>query len=269
MVVNSQGHVFLEVLKALGDEVLYPERQFELINLLLVREVAEYGGAAPVLEALEVPLKEAEGHLGLGGGGAHDGVEGLRDLGEAGEGGAQTVAVLVVGQTPRHAVKKDADSRGDIFPEWLDVLLVPASVPQQTLVYRNYSITHTSCARADLVTQPPAVLVLPQHVDEGVHVEPGLPGPDPEHHARPEYPLTHVDLPVEPPAIEHPRAPHTRRSVGPVWMEVSYPLLGPVQTDLALSDERVGIDNIINSPRVICHSCSSSSGPRSQCSVAS
>ena len=60
MVVNSQGHVFLEVLKALGDEVLYPERQFELINLLLVRELGENGGAATILKRIRGLTKKIE-----------------------------------------------------------------------------------------------------------------------------------------------------------------------------------------------------------------
>ena len=40
-------------------------------------------------------------------------------------------------------------------PEGLDVGLVPASMPQQPLV-----------------TQPPRSLLLPEHVDKGVHVQP-------------------------------------------------------------------------------------------------
>ena len=53
-----------------------------------------------------------------------------------------------------------------------------------------------------------------------------------KHHGGAEYPLGHVDLPVEPPAVEDPRAPHPRRAVGPVGVEVCYPLLGPVQPHL-------------------------------------
>ena len=70
MVVYSQGHVFLEVFKTLRNIGFYSEWKFELINLLLVREMAEDGGPAPVLETLEVPLEEAEAHLSLGCSGA-------------------------------------------------------------------------------------------------------------------------------------------------------------------------------------------------------
>ena len=93
-------------------------------------EVAEDGGPAPVLQAREVPLEEAEAHLRLSGSGADDGVEGLGHLVEAGEGGAEALAVLVVGQGPRHAVEKQSDRGGDVLSERLDVLLVPPSVPQ-------------------------------------------------------------------------------------------------------------------------------------------
>lgn len=92
---------------------------------------------------------------------------------------------------------------------------MPPAIPQQSLV-----------------TQAPTVLVLAQHVHEGVHVEPGLLGADAEHHAGPKYSLRHVDLPVVSPAIEDPGAPNSRGSIAPVRMEVSNPLLGPVQSDL-------------------------------------
>ena len=93
-------------------------------------EVAEDGGPAPVLQAREVPLEEAEAHLRLGGGGAHDGVERLGHLVEAGEGGAEALAVLVVGQAPGHAVEEQSDRGGDVLSERLDILLVSPSVPQ-------------------------------------------------------------------------------------------------------------------------------------------
>ena len=82
------------------------------------------------------------------------------------------------------------------------------------------------------MTEAPAVLVLTQHVYKGVHMEPGLPGADAEHHARPEYPLTHVNLPVEPAAIEDPRAPHPGGAIGPVGVKMGDPLLRPVQANL-------------------------------------
>ena len=72
-----------------------------------------------------------------------------------------------------------------------------------------------------LVTEAPAVFVLAQHVDEGVHVEPGLVGPDAEHHAGAEDPLGDVDLPVEPAPVECPGPPDPGRPVAPVGVEVS------------------------------------------------
>ena len=130
MVVYSQGDIFLEIFKAFRDEGFYSERKFELVNLLLVREMAEDGGPAPVLETLEVPLEEAEAHLCLGGGGAHDRIERLGDLVEAGEGSAKALAVLVVGQGPRHAVEKKSDRGGNVLSKGLNILLVSTSVPQ-------------------------------------------------------------------------------------------------------------------------------------------
>ena len=49
-----------------------------------------------------------------------------------------------------------------------------------------------------LVREAPGAGVLPEHVDEGVHVQARRLGPDAEHHAGAEYPLRDVDLPVEP-----------------------------------------------------------------------
>ena len=63
MVVDGQGHVLLEVLQPLGDEELDPERQLELVNLLLVGEVAEDGRPAPVLQRLEVTLQQSQRHF--------------------------------------------------------------------------------------------------------------------------------------------------------------------------------------------------------------
>lgn len=92
--------------------------------------MAEDGGPAPVLQALEVPLEEAKAHLRLGGGGAHDGVQRLGHLVKAGEGGAKALAVLVVGQGPGHPVEEQSDCGGDVLSERLDILLVTPSVPQ-------------------------------------------------------------------------------------------------------------------------------------------
>ena len=55
---------------------------------------------------------------------------------------------------------------------------------------------------------------------------------DTKHHGSAEYPLRHVDLPVEPPAVEDPRAPHPCRTVGKVGVEVCYPLVRSVQLHL-------------------------------------
>ena len=63
MVVDCQGHVLLEVLQPLGDEELDPERQLELVDLLLVGEVAQDGRPAPVLQRLEVTLQQSQRHL--------------------------------------------------------------------------------------------------------------------------------------------------------------------------------------------------------------
>ena len=76
------------------------------------------------------------------------------------------------------------------------------------------------------------MLILPEHVHKGVNMKPGLPGADAEHHAGPEYSLTHVNLPVEPPAIEDPRAPHSSGAIGPVRVKVSNPVFRPVQANL-------------------------------------
>ena len=46
------------------------------------------------------------------------------------------------------------------------------------------------------------------------------------------FPLRHIDLPVVAAAVEHPGAPHPRRSIRPVGMEVGDALLGPVQPHL-------------------------------------
>ena len=76
------------------------------------------------------------------------------------------------------------------------------------------------------------MLVLPKHVHKGVHMESRLPGADAEHHAGPEYSLTHVDLPVEPPAIEDPRAPDSGGAIGPVRVKMSDPLFRAVKANL-------------------------------------
>ena len=81
------------------------------------------------------------------------GVERFRDFLEATEGHPQALAVLVVGEGAGDAVKVEADGGGHVFPERLDVGLVPGAVPQQALV-----------------GQAPRSLLLTQHVHKGVHV---------------------------------------------------------------------------------------------------
>jgi len=50
VVVHTQGHILLKVFEALRDEVLDPQRQLQLVNLLLVGELGEHGGAATILQ---------------------------------------------------------------------------------------------------------------------------------------------------------------------------------------------------------------------------
>ncbi len=74
-----------------------------------------------------------------------------------------------------------------------------------------------------LVTQPPAVRVLPQHVDEGVHVQPAPLGGHAEHHAGAEDALRDVDLPVVPLApLELPGPPDAGGAVAPIGVEVRH-----------------------------------------------
>ena len=55
---------------------------------------------------------------------------------------------------------------------------------------------------------------------------------DTKHHGSAEYPLRHVDLPVEPPAVEDPRASHPCCTVGKVGVKICYPLVRSVQLHL-------------------------------------
>ena len=82
------------------------------------------------------------------------------------------------------------------------------------------------------------MLVLPKHVYKGVDMKSCLPGPNAEHHACSEDSLTHMNLPVEPPAVENPRTSHSSSSIGPVRVKVSDPLLGPVKTNLVKLEVR-------------------------------
>jgi len=171
LVVHGERHILLKVLQPLGDVLLDPEGEAQLINLLLVAQLAQNGGPAPILQIHKIPLQHPQRHLCFGRRAAHNRIERLRHLVEAGEGHAEAHAVLEVGERAGHAVEVEPDGGGDVLLEALDVLLVPAGVPEETLV-----------------AETPAGLVLAQHVHEGVHVEPGLLRPDPEHHARPKDP---------------------------------------------------------------------------------
>ena len=52
----------LKVFEALRDEVLDPQRQLQLINLLLVGELGEHGGAATILKRIRgFDKKDREG----------------------------------------------------------------------------------------------------------------------------------------------------------------------------------------------------------------
>ena len=50
----------LKVFEALRDEVLDPQRQLQLVNLLLVGELGEYGGAATILKRIRGLTKTIE-----------------------------------------------------------------------------------------------------------------------------------------------------------------------------------------------------------------
>ena len=205
MIIDSEGHVLLEVLQPLRYEMFYPQRELQLVDLLLVSEVWEDGGPAPVLQGLEVSLQDSERHFCFSRRAADDREERFFYVLKTCESHAETDAVLEVCESPWDPVKVKSDGGGDVFSECLYVLFMPTGVPQQSFM-----------------TQSPAVLILPQHVDEGVHVKARLLGANTEHHAGAEYPLGHVDLPVVSAAIEDPGAPHSRCAVGPVRMEVSW-----------------------------------------------
>ena len=83
----------------------------------------------------------------LGCGAADDGVEGLRDVLQPGEGHAQARPVLVVGQRARHPVEVEADRGRDVLAERLHIInnyemyLVDL---QKTLIrhYAEEALTH-------------------------------------------------------------------------------------------------------------------------------
>jgi len=176
--------------------VLDPERQLQLVDLLLVGEVGEHSRAAAILQGEEVPLEDAQGHLGLGRRAADDWVQRLRHLVQAGESDPKVVPVLEEGEVARDSVKVNPNSSGNIFPKRLDVGLVPASVPQQPFV-----------------AQTPRGLLLSEHVDKCIHVQPGATCANAEHHAGAKDPLGDVDLPVISAAIENPCPAHPSRPI--------------------------------------------------------
>ena len=149
LIVHRERHVLLKVLQPLGDVLLDAEREAELVNLLLVGQLAQDGGPAAVLQVHKVPLEHAQRHLCFGGRTAHNRVERLDHLMEAGEGHAEADAVLEVGQRAGHPVKVEPDGGGNVLLKTLDVLLVAAAVPEEALV-----------------AEAPAGLVLTQHVDK-------------------------------------------------------------------------------------------------------
>ena len=79
----------------------------------------------------------------------------LSYLVKASEGNPKVLSILEEGKVARDPVKVNPNSCCNIFPERLDVGLVPARVPQQPLV-----------------AQTPGALLLSQHVDKSIHVQP-------------------------------------------------------------------------------------------------
>merc|ERR1719153_147891 len=96
-----------------------------------------------------------------------------------------------------------------------------------------------------LVTQPPAVLVLSEHVHKSVYMQPGFPCSNSEHHTCPEYSLGHINLPVKSPSIQHPCPTYPSRAIRPVGMKVSDSLLGTIETHL------VGLVVLVPGPVVL------------------
>ena len=77
------------------------------------------------------------------------------DLVQAGESDPKVMSILEEGEVARDPVKVNPNSCCNIFPERLDVGLVPAGVPEQPLV-----------------AQTPRTLLLSKHVDKSIHVQP-------------------------------------------------------------------------------------------------
>ena len=99
------------------------------------------------------PFHDSQRHLRLGRRAADDRVERLRHVLQAVEGDAERDAVLEVGDGAGDAVEKDSNGRRDVLPERFCVLPMLAGMPQEPFVRKA-----------------PTLIVLAQHVDEGVHV---------------------------------------------------------------------------------------------------
>ena len=135
------------------------------------------------------------------------------DLVQAGESDPKVMSILEEGEVARDPVKVNPNSCCNIFPERLDVGLVPAGVPEQPLV-----------------AQTPRTLLLSKHVDKSIHVQPeqrissdqskphschqigatngklapGATCANAKHHAGAKDPLRDVDLPVISAPIQNP-----------------------------------------------------------------
>lgn len=70
--------------------------------------------------------------------------------------------------------------------------------------------------------EPPPVPILPQHIDEGVGVRPGVLRAHAEHHWRPEHPAVDRHFPVVGAVIEGPGPAGARRPVRPVRVELNW-----------------------------------------------
>jgi hypothetical protein len=114
----------------------------------------------------KLPLHDSQRHLRLRRRTADDRVERLCYVLQAVEGDAEGDAVLEVGDCAGDAVEEDSNSRRDVFPERFCILSMLAGMPEESLVRKA-----------------PTLIVLAQHVDEGVHVQAGLLRAHAEHHA--------------------------------------------------------------------------------------
>lgn len=102
-----------------------------------------------------------------------------------------------------------------ILPEALRVQQCDALVPEHALV-----------------GQPPAVLVLAQQVPEGVRVEAGGLGANPEHDRGAKDALRDVQLPVVASVVQRSLALDASGTLAPVGMEVHGAGIGPTEHHL-------------------------------------